>query len=62
MITIGVYKDEEEIKVINENVYKDLDNTIINFNTKVDVNSEIMLLILADFEEIASDFNNFYQR
>jgi hypothetical protein len=41
------------IKVINENVYKDLDNTIINFNTKVDVNSEIMLVILADFDKMA---------
>ena len=47
------------IKVINENVYKDLNNTIINFDTKVDINSEIMLIINADFDKMASDFNQF---
>lgn len=46
------------IKVINANVYKDLDNTIINFNTKLDVNSEIMLVIKADFDTMASEFND----
>lgn len=50
----------KEIKVINKNVHKDLNNTIINFNTKVDLNSEIMLLIYADFDKMDSDFNKFY--
>ena len=47
------------IKVINENVYKDLNNTIINFDTKVNIDYEIMLIITADFDSMDSDFNNF---
>ena len=37
------------IKIINNNVHKDLNNTIINFNSKFEYDSEILLLIYADF-------------
>lgn len=50
----------KNIKVINKNVYKDLNNTIINFNTKVDVNLEMMLIIYADFDKMESEFNRFH--
>jgi len=42
----------KKIKVINENVDKDLNNTIINYRSKVDSNSELMLFIYADFKSI----------
>jgi hypothetical protein len=37
------------IEDINKNVHKDLNNTIINYTNKFDINSEIMLIIHADF-------------
>jgi hypothetical protein len=40
------------IKIINQNVHKDLNNTIINYKNKFDINSEIMLIIHADFDEL----------
>ena len=40
------------IDIINNNVHKDFNNTIINYNNKVDINSEIMLIIHADFNKI----------
>ena len=47
------------IKLINENIYKDWNNTIINFDSKIDVDYEIMLIITAEFDTMESDFNNF---
>ena len=38
--------------LINKNVHKDLNNTIINYTNKFDINSEIMLIIHADFDKI----------
>ena len=46
-------------KLINENIYKDWNNTIINFDSKIDVDYEIMLIITAEFDTMESDFNNF---
>lgn len=40
------------IQIINKNVHKDLNNTIINYTNKFDINSEIMLIIHADFDEL----------
>lgn len=40
------------IKIINNNVHKDLNNTIINYTNKFDINSEIMLIIHAEFDKI----------
>jgi hypothetical protein len=39
--------------------HKDLNNSIINFNSKFDYNSEILLLIYAYFDNdtMKSDFN-----
>uniref|UniRef100_UPI0020280F8E hypothetical protein n=1 Tax=Russula rosea TaxID=176822 RepID=UPI0020280F8E len=37
------------IEIINKNVHKDLNNTKINFTKNFDINSEIMLIIHADF-------------
>jgi hypothetical protein len=42
----------ENIKIINKNVHKDLNNTIINYTKQFDSNSEIMLIIHADFDKI----------
>jgi hypothetical protein len=42
----------ENIEIINKNVHKDLNNTIINYTNKFDINSEIMLIIQADFYKI----------
>ena len=42
----------KNIKIINKNVDKDLNNTIINYTNKFDINSEIMLIIHADFDII----------
>jgi hypothetical protein len=39
----------DNIKIINKNVHKDLNNTKINYTNKFDINSEIMLIIHADF-------------
>jgi hypothetical protein len=39
----------ENTETINKNVHKDLNNTIINYTNKFDINSEIMLIIHADF-------------
>ena len=38
------------IQIINKNVHKDLNNTIVNYTNKFDINSEIMLIIHADFD------------
>jgi len=43
---------KNNIEIINKNVHKDLNNTIVNYTNKFDINSEIMLIIQADFEEI----------
>jgi hypothetical protein len=52
-ISSGI-KDQiyKHIDKINENVHKNLGNTIINYTNKFDTNSEIMLIIHADFEKI----------
>jgi hypothetical protein len=42
----------KNIKIINNNVHKDLNNTIINYTNKFDINSEIMLIIHAEFDKI----------
>lgn len=44
----------DNIKNINKNVHKDLNNTIVNYTNKFDINSEIMLIIHADFYKIDS--------
>ena len=43
---------KNNIEIINKNVHKDLNNTIVNYTNKFDINSEIMLIIQADFEKI----------
>jgi hypothetical protein len=43
------------IKIINEKVNKDLGNTIINYDTKINPNSELILLIYADFTSMPHD-------
>jgi hypothetical protein len=40
----------DSINIINKNVHKNLDNTIINYENKFDVNSEVILIIYADFQ------------
>jgi len=40
------------IKNINDNVHKDLNNTILNYTNKFDTNSEILLAIHADFDKL----------
>jgi hypothetical protein len=40
---------KDNIEIINKNVHKDLNNTIVNYTNKFDINSEIMLIIQADF-------------
>jgi hypothetical protein len=42
----------KNIEIINNNVHKDLKFIIINYKNKFDVNSEIMLMIHADFDKI----------
>jgi hypothetical protein len=42
----------DNIEIINNNVHKDFNNTIVNFTNKFDVNSEILLMIHADFDKI----------
>lgn len=44
------------IEIINKNVHKDLNNTIINYRNKFDINSEIMLIIHSDFDQIEPMF------
>ena len=41
--------------ILNENVHKDLGNTIINYDTKLNPNSELILLIYADFTSMPHD-------
>jgi hypothetical protein len=49
-ISLNIKKQiNNNIKIINKNVHKDLNNTIINYTNKFDINSEIMLIIHADF-------------
>lgn len=38
------------IEIINRNIHLDYKNTILNFNNKVNIDSEIFLIISADFE------------
>ena len=40
----------DNIEIINKNVHKDLNNTIVNYTNKFNINSEIMLIISADFD------------
>lgn len=40
---------KDNIEIINKNVHKDLNNTIINYTNKFDINSEIMLRIHTEF-------------
>jgi hypothetical protein len=42
----------DNINIINKNVHKDLNQTIINYKNKFDINSEIMLIIHADFDQM----------
>jgi hypothetical protein len=42
----------DNIEIINKNVHKDLNIKIVNYTNKFDINSEIMLIIQADFEKI----------
>jgi hypothetical protein len=42
-------------EIINKNVHKDLNNTIVNYTNKFDINSEIMLIIHAEFDKIDSN-------
>lgn len=44
----------QNIEIINNNVHKDLNNTIINYTNKFDVNSEIILMIHADYDTIVN--------
>ena len=44
------------IENINNNVHKDFNNTIINYTDKVNINTEIMLIIHADFNTIKPIF------
>ena len=37
-------------------MHKDLNNTIINYRNKFDINSEIMLIIHSDFDKIEPMF------
>jgi hypothetical protein len=46
----------ENIKIINSLVDKDFNNTIINFENKIDKDSEIMLIIHAEFDKIKPIF------
>lgn len=52
-ISLNIKKQiNNNIKIINKNVHKDLNQTIINYTNKFDINSEIMLIIHADFDQI----------
>nr|AQU12778.1 hypothetical protein [Thelephora ganbajun] len=52
-ISLNIKKQiNKNIEIINKNVHKDLNNTIINYTNKFDINSEIMLIIHADFDQI----------
>jgi hypothetical protein len=42
----------DNIEIINKNVHKDLNNSIVNYTNKFDIKSEIMLIVHADFEKI----------
>jgi hypothetical protein len=42
----------DNIEIINKNVHKDFNNTIVNYTNKFDINSEIMLIIHAEFDKI----------
>ena len=48
-INIGI---NTKIKIINSNVHKDLNNTIVNFKIKFEYDSEIMLIIYADYSNL----------
>jgi hypothetical protein len=52
-ISSNIKKDIiDNIDIINKNVHKDLNNTIINYTKQFDINSEIILIIHADFDRI----------
>jgi len=52
-ISLNIKKQiNNNINIINNNVHKDLNNTIINYTNKFDINSEIMLIIHAEFDQI----------
>jgi hypothetical protein len=39
----------DNIEIINKNVHKDFNNTLVSYTNKFNINSEIMLIIQADF-------------
>ena len=52
-ISLNIKKQiNNNIKIINKNVHKDLNQTIVNYTNKFDINSEIMLIIHADFKHL----------
>ena len=52
-MSLGIKKDIwNNIENINNLVDKDFNQTIINYENKFDKNSEIMLIIHADFDKI----------
>ena len=42
----------KNIEIINKNVNKDFNNTIVNYTNKFDISSEILLIINAEFDRI----------
>jgi hypothetical protein len=50
----------DSIKLINKNVYKDLGNSVVNFNNKIDYNDELCLVISVNFNN--EEFNSFKSR
>jgi len=42
----------DNFEIINKNEYKDFNNTIVNYTNKFEINSEILLIIHADFDLI----------
>jgi hypothetical protein len=43
---------KNNIEIINKNVHKDFNNTLVSYTDKFNYNSEIMLIIHADFDKI----------
>jgi LAGLIDADG endonuclease/Cytochrome C and Quinol oxidase polypeptide I len=58
-ISSNIKKDLiNNIEIINNNVQKDFNNSIISFRDKFDIDSEIMLIIYADFSEKMNNLKN----
>ncbi len=49
----------DNFEIINKNEYKDFNNTIVNYTNKFEINSEILLIIHADFDLIELKKNPF---